>query len=569
MPDFLKKWLENLSKIWKGITTTQKIIGGVILGAAVIAIVVILTVSTSGDGVPLFTNQLAEEDFDRIATKLSEMNVKYVAKGKSQILVANQATKNRTIMKLAEDGSMPKSRYSFMDIIQSKNITSSKFENDIKLRYAVQNRLEEMLKSSELIEKAEVAFTMPEKSVFTKNDDPVKVSVVLTPRWGVNLREHKREVKGYQELIVNSIDRATAENVVILDDRGIKLNDFDNENEDVKLKITKENLKIRENIIKDYENKLYNAIVGRGMVPSDRLSITVDVKMNFDQEKENRREILPVVLKEDDPNTPYDDGERKYSITVSKKDTKEEFVGPNWIPEGPPGFDTNVPPAYKGALEQITKYVKSENIDNQVFGESNREIVRDPWEIQQITAAVLIDGTWQMEFNDKGKVVVENGGRKRVFTPVDDETIKAVRAFVQQGIGFKVDRGDTVAVSGFKRDRSAEFQKEDEAWKRQQQIFWLLLSVLGGIIILIIGSIIYKNIMKEVERRRRLREEEQIRQHQLARELALKSAEEEGTQVEMSLEDKARLEMQENAVNLAREHPEDVAQLIRTWLQDE
>lgn len=569
MPDFLKKWLENLSKIWKGITTTQKIIGGIILGAAVIAIVVILTVSTSGDGVPLFTNQLAEEDFDRIATKLSEMNIKYVAKGKSQILVANQATKNRTIMKLAEDGSMPKNRYSFMDIIQSKNITSSKFENDIKLRYAVQNRLEEMLKSSELIENAKVAFTMPEKSVFTKNDDPVKVSVVLTPKWGINLLEHKREVKGYQELIVNSIDRATAENVVILNDRGIKLNDFDSENEEVKLKITKENLKIRENIIKDYENKLYNAIVGRGMVPADRLSITVDVKMNFDQEKENRREILPVVLKEDDPNTPYDDGERKYSITVSKKDTKEEFVGPNWIPEGPPGFDTNVPPAYKGALEQITKYVKSENIDNQVFGESNREIVRDPWEIQQITAAVLIDGTWQMEFNDKGKVVVENGGRKRVFTPVDDETIKAVRAFVQQGIGFKVDRGDTVAVSGFRRDRSAEFQKEDDAWRRQQQIFWLLLSVLGGIIILIIGSIIYKNIMKEVERRRRLREEEQIRQHQLARELALKSAEEEGTQVEMSLEDKARLEMQENAVNLAREHPEDVAQLIRTWLQDE
>lgn len=569
MPDFLKKGLDSLSKIWKGITTTQKIIGGVIVGAAIIAIVVILAVSTSGDGVPLFNNQLAEEDFDRIATKLSEMNVKYVAKGKNQILVANQAVKNRTIMKLAETGFMPKSRYSFLDIIQSKNITSSKFENNIKVRYAVQNKLEEMLRSSDLIEKADVAFTMPEKSVFTKNDDPVKVAVVLTPKWGINLSEHKREIKGYQELIVNSIDRATAENVVITDDRGIKLNDFENENEDVKLKITKENLKIRESITKDYENKLYNAIVGRGMVPADRLSITVDVKMNFDQEKENRREILPVVLKEDDPNTPYDDGERKYSITVSKKDTKEEFVGPNWIPEGPPGFDTNVPPAYQGALEQITKYVKSENIDNQVFGESNREIVRDPWEIQQITAAVLIDGTWQMEFNDNGKVVVENGGRKRVFTPVDDETIKAVRAFVQQGIGFKVDRGDTVAVSGFKRDRSAEFKKEDDAWKRQQQIFWILLSVLGGIVVLIIGSIIYKNIMREIERRRRLREEEQIRQHQLARELALKSAEEESTQVEMSLEDKARLEMQENAVNLAREHPEDVAQLIRTWLQDE
>ena len=37
-------------------------------------------------------------------------------------------------------------------------------------------------------------------------------------------------------------------------------------------------------------------------------------------------------------------------------------------------------------------------------------------------------------------------------------------------------------------------------------------------------------------------------------------------EVEMSVEERARLEMQENAVNMAREHPEDVAQLIRTWL---
>jgi flagellar M-ring protein FliF len=36
--------------------------------------------------------------------------------------------------------------------------------------------------------------------------------------------------------------------------------------------------------------------------------------------------------------------------------------------------------------------------------------------------------------------------------------------------------------------------------------------------------------------------------------------------VEMSVAERARLEMQENAINMAREHPEEVAQLIRTWL---
>ena len=53
------------------------------------------------------------------------------------------------------------------------------------------------------------------------------------------------------------------------------------------------------------------------------------------------------------------------------------------------------------------------------------------------------------------------------------------------------------------------------------------------------------------------------------REAALRAAEEEGVDVELSLEEKARLELQENATNLARERPDDVAALLRTWLAEE
>ena len=53
------------------------------------------------------------------------------------------------------------------------------------------------------------------------------------------------------------------------------------------------------------------------------------------------------------------------------------------------------------------------------------------------------------------------------------------------------------------------------------------------------------------------------------REAALRSAEEESAEVEMSVEERARLEMHENAINMAREHPEDVAQLVKTWLMEE
>jgi len=40
-------------------------------------------------------------------------------------------------------------------------------------------------------------------------------------------------------------------------------------------------------------------------------------------------------------------------------------------------------------------------------------------------------------------------------------------------------------------------------------------------------------------------------------------------EVSISMEERSRMELMESAVNLAKEHPEDAAQLIRTWLLEE
>ena len=85
----------------------------------------------------------------------------------------------------------------------------------------------------------------------------------------------------------------------------------------------------------------------------------------------------------------------------------------------------------------------------------------------------------------------------------------------------------------------------------------------------LIGFILFRIISKEIERRRRAREEELLRQQQLAREQALWEAKDEAQTVTMSVEESRRAELQENAINMAKEHPEDVAMLIRTWLMEE
>ena len=76
-------------------------------------------------------------------------------------------------------------------------------------------------------------------------------------------------------------------------------------------------------------------------------------------------------------------------------------------------------------------------------------------------------------------------------------------------------------------------------------------------------------ISREIERKRRLKEEEILRKHQMEREKTLWEAEQAGMEVTMSVEERERAELQENAIAMAKEHPEDVAMLIKTWLMEE
>lgn len=568
MKEFFKKLLDNIKNIYGKLSLKQKLIGAGVIIASIVFLFFFLVMNSSTAGVPLFTQKIDIEDFGRITRKLESEGIRFTTKDNEIILVKDQKVKNKVIMMLAQEGNMPKGQYTFLDIIASKKLTSSKFENSIKYRAALEGKLEELLKASKEIDDADLTFTMPEQSVFVQEREPVKVAVMLTPAWNSDLRENKKAIKGIEELIVNSIDRATKDNVVITDNYGVKLNDFTDEEDIRAIRFTKENLKIRNEQIAKYREDIFKAL--SNSYNRDRLAVMVDVHMDFDTQKENRREILPVEIKKDNPETPYDDSQVVPSITESEKTTNENFKGPNWIPEGPPGFDDNVPPAYKGALEQMTEYLKEEKIRNEDYGESKVEKVKDPWEIDKITASVTIDGTWEIEYNDKNKPILNpDGTRKRKYFSVSDDDLRKIKAAIEQGIGYSFTRGDKVVVNSLPFDRSKQFADEDAKWRRKQQTTFALFAGLIALILLFIATIIYRLIAKELERRKRIREEELARQHQLAREMALKSAEEEASEIEMSLEDKTRLEMQENAINLAREHPDDVAQLIRTWLTEE
>ena len=93
--------------------------------------------------------------------------------------------------------------------------------------------------------------------------------------------------------------------------------------------------------------------------------------------------------------------------------------------------------------------------------------------------------------------------------------------------------------------------------------------ILIAIAVVLVSFILFRIISRELERRRREREARLLAEQQAARERALWDAKEDSMEVTMSVEETRRMELQENAIAMAKEHPEDVAMLIRTWLLEE
>ena len=210
--------------------------------------------------------------------------------------------------------------------------------------------------------------------------------------------------------------------------------------------------------------------------------------------------------------------------------------------------------------------------DNKTNYEMNKMVTQEePGPvIGRVSIAVAIDGGWKKTYDDKG-VLQRNpdGSIKREYIPLTKEEMTQAQSLVEGAMGYNADRQDLIRVENIKFDRSKEFSKEDEEIRRAEATQQIILWSLVGLAVILLIFIAFRLISREIERRRRLREEELARQHQAMREAALRNAEEESSEVEMSVEDRARLELQEHAINIAREHPEDVAQLIRTWLMEE
>lgn len=567
MNEWFKKVWTKIKELWSKWKPIQKLILIGIIIAIIVAIIVTANMSSRPSAVRLFNAPITDQaNLTKILDRISQENITANATQEGYITVENESTSRRMREILISEGLVPSSVDPWAGFYDRSWSTTDADQN-VKLKNTIQKQLKQHIESIADIQMADVNIVLPEKQLFSADQEPVSASVILKVNPTSTLLSDRKRILGIQRLILSAVEGLTEENLIITDSQGNQINDFEGMAESDRIDLVAKQQKL----IRQEEVKKRAAILNslQKTYTEDRCrDMNVTIEMDFSQKTSDSTEYSPIIIKEDNPDTSYDDSEYRDTLPISQQTVTREWQGTGYNPEGPAGVEGQNPPVYSDMSNVIGKSTETGVTQNNVINTKQTQEITSP-KIDKISVSVNLDGKWKKIKDENGNIVVENGSIKREYTPISENELTQAQKLIEGAIGFNRERGDKVIVTSIPYDRDDQFSLEDAEYFAAIQRKRTVLLILATIAVVLVGFILFRIISKEVERRRREREARLLAEQQAQREKALWDAKDDGMEVTMSVEETRRMELQENAITMAKEHPEDVAMLLRTWLMEE
>lgn len=570
MNEWFKKVTEKAKELWAKSSIIQKVILFAVVIAVIAVIVTTVAVSSKPTGVRLFNAPVTDvNQRARILDRLSQENVAAVTSTDGYITVNDELTARRMRNIIISEGLTPSNIDPFAGFYD-RNWSTTDAEQNVRRKQAIQEQLRQHIEAIDDITSANVNIVLPENTLFISEQNPVTASVIIRTTPASTLTNDRRRIRGLQSLVLMAVEGLREENITIADSSGNVLNDFAGMAEMDRINQVAQQQREIQKLEMQYAAKALKAL--QSIYTEDRVrDLNVKIDMNMSKRSTQATEYSPITIRPDNPNTPYDDSEFRDTLPISQQTVTKEWQGTGFNPEGPAGVEGQTPPVYSDMSNVIGRSTETGVTQNNVI---NTKIINEETEpsIERMTVSVAIDGTWSFDYDpETGDRIINPDGRtfSRTFTPVPREELESVANLLQGAIGYDGNRNYMVHVEGFRFDRSEQFRNEDSAYFVAQQRRLTILLVLAIVALVLIGFIIFRIIGREMERRRKLREEKLLREQQEARERALWEARDQTVPVTMSVEESRREELQQNAIAMAKEHPEEVAMLLRTWLMEE
>ena len=513
MGDSIAKMRNQFNEYFQSLDNKQKIKVG--LGSFFLILTLALSIFYISR--PKYVNLyrgLALEESGQITQKLDEMNIPYKSDhGATSILVKEQDV-NRARMNLAIEG-FPGQGITWEDAFSSNSLTMTNDDKRKKYLQAEMNKLARTIEEINGINKASVLLTVPDNSNFLTEDiERSKASVLLTLKSGFKLSQ--QEVSGIVMLVSNAVEGLELSNISIHDNTGKMLNENFLEDEgyslNKKVDMQEQIIGRLEKSLKEFLSKIYGL---------ENVAIMLNVSLDFDKEVTDIKEFSPPI-----------EGETS-GLVRSYQELKEQVK--NSTQGGPPGTDSNSEAItqYNEIDSSDSTYIKENKSVNYELNEVRRSIVKESGNIKDITVAIILnrktleDG----ELTDEHKTKLTN----LVSAAAGLET-KKVEVMAR-------DFNDTTGLVTITGERESDLVSRVPLWS---------LGILG--FLLVVGLIFVIN------RIRRRNEADEILDGSA-------SIEDDVEEIELDMTDKSSYKYQ--IERFVDKKPEAVAQLLRSWLNED
>lgn len=523
MTEKLKEYFNQLRELLGKLDTKAKVIIGIATGVVLVGLLFLIFSGTSHNYQPLF-QQLSSEDASAIVDELEARDVSYrLADGGRTIMVPSDDLHTMRLQ-MAGEG-LPQEGLVGFEIFDDTQFGTTDFERRVNLYRAMGGELSRSIQNMNSIEFAKVQITAPEDSLFIDEETSAKASVMLQLEPGDRLNHSQAGAIG--NLVASSVPDLSPENVTIVDTAGNLLTpDFNND--DFSTREMTSNQRETERSYEEELSRRLRTMLTRILGP-DNFTVQVAARMNFDQRERESVTYLPVV---DDEGIPR-----------STQELREVFSGGADGEGGVPGTESNIPGYEELDDMEDDFYQQSDSVTNYEIDEIVEREVFAPGDLDRLSVSVMV--------NDE----------------IPEEDIAILEDAIRASIGFEEDRGDTVNVSSLVFDDSleeemAQARQEESEAERQRQLLYA--GLIAGIIIL---TLIILFIIS-----RRAKKDEDVALQGSQVDMTVGDSEEEDIELpvhELSDEEKKIRKMKSELDEMVEEQPEEIAELLKSWLLDD
>ena len=348
---------------------------------------------------------LESRDAAAVTTKLDSMAVKYDVKDGGTILVpADQVTKLR--MALAQDN-LPAAGVGYENFDKSDAFGTTVFVQYINHQRALEGELARSMQTIDGIESARVHLVIPERQIFSRDDQQPSASVVLKT---LGRMDHG-EVLAIQHLVAAAVAGLSPDRVAIVDDRGNLLAGGDDKSGPDAL------ARNQDDDTTNYENELRQRIesIVSSVVGPNHVQVQVAADINYNHTQTTSEDYNPdtkvvrstQTIEQNATNTSG--GSNAVSVANALPNAQAS--------SGDSNKDTS------GRTEETTNYEISKKVTTSTV---------DGGDVKKLSVAVVVDGS---------------GDTAADYKPRTTEEMGKITALVKSAMGFDTTRGDQVQVT--------------------------------------------------------------------------------------------------------------------------